>query len=131
MAQTSPPLQDSNYATANSSPAVSSIKTATTVAQKPIVTSKEIVRHAPTKKTKRIVIGRGHFYVQVGAYQQQKLARLMFEKMKRKYKRAKIIAKGKVHAVWVGPVQSRKEAEQLKNRLQRLDHLRGFITSDK
>jgi cell division septation protein DedD len=78
-----------------------------------------------------IVLGQGNYYLQVGAFKQAKLARLMLEKMKRKYQYAKIKKKADKHAVWVGPVVSKANALQLQKYVQRKDNIKGFITVEK
>jgi len=55
----------------------------------------------------------------------------MHEKMTKKYKRAKIIFRSKLYVVWVGPVVTYKEAETLRQNLQRRENIKGFIISDK
>jgi len=85
----------------------------------------------PQRNKQQIVLGQGNYYVQVGAVKQSKLARLMLEKMKTKYRYAKIVAKPQAHAVWVGPVVTRQEASKLKKIIQQRDNIQGFITTKK
>jgi len=82
-----------------------------------------------TKQRQQVVIGQGHLFVQVGAFKEINHARLMFKKMKAKYKRASIISKAQHHLVWVGPVATRSDAEKLKTNIRRQDKIKGFITS--
>jgi len=82
-------------------------------------------------KTTSIVLGQGNYYLQVGAFKQAKLARLMLEKMKRKYHDAKIKQKADKYAVWVGPVVTQDDAKQLQKYVQRKDNIKGFITTEK
>jgi len=84
-----------------------------------------------TSHTTSIEIGQGNIYVQVGAFKQAKLARLLLEKMKKKYKFAKIKQKVSGHAVWVGPVITKTDALVLQKQLQRKDNIQGFITTEK
>jgi len=90
----------------------------------------KIIKPQPTQKTK-INIGQGNYFVQVGAFKQAKLARLMLEKMKKKYHYAIIKRKADKHAVWVGPVVTKKDALTLKKHLQRKSNLQGFIVTAK
>ncbi len=82
----------------------------------------------PTTRIK-IIMGKGTFYIQVGAYQKKNLAQRMHQKMKQQYKRAKIVTKGDMYAVWVGPVATKSEVSALKKRLLRLNKLEGFIVT--
>ena len=77
-----------------------------------------------------LTIGQGNYYVQVGAFSQAKLARLMLEKMRKQYKFAKIKQKADKHAVWVGPVITQHDAQTLKKYLQRKSNLQGFIMAE-
>ncbi|MDX8387798.1 MAG: SPOR domain-containing protein [Ghiorsea sp.] len=88
---------------------------------------------SPQRKTpeKQVIIGQGKLYVQVGAFKEAKGASLTVRKMKARYKRAKVTIKSGFHLVWVGPVATKAEAESLKRHIQRRDHIRGFITSEK
>ncbi len=85
----------------------------------------------PQQKIVQLVLGKGNYYVQVGAFSQAKLARLMLEKMKQKYKYAKIKPKTNSHAVWVGPVMNKQSAQTLKKHLLRKNNIQGFITTEK
>ncbi len=87
----------------------------------------------PTSKQSahKIVLGQGNYFVQVGAFQQEKLARLMLEKIKKKYHYAIIKRKADKHAVWVGPVVTKSDALTLKKHLQRKNNLQGFIVTAK
>lgn len=75
----------------------------------------------------KIILGQGLYYVQVGAFAQPKLARLMLEKMKRKYKHAVATPKADQYMIWIGPVVSRNDAETLKKYILRHDNIAGFI----
>ena len=79
----------------------------------------------------KVVLGQGNYFVQVGAFTQAKLARLMLEKMKKKYHYATIKRKGDKHAVWVGPVIKKSEAVTLKKVLQRKSNIQGYIVKEK
>ncbi|MDQ6983546.1 MAG: SPOR domain-containing protein [Ghiorsea sp.] len=79
----------------------------------------------------KLILGQGNYYVQVGAFSQAKLARLMLGKMRNKYKYAKIKRKTDKHAVWVGPVITKHDAQTLKKHLQRKSNLQGFIVTEK
>ncbi len=79
----------------------------------------------------KIVLGQGNYFVQVGAFSQAKLARLMLEKMKTKYHYAIIKRKGDKHAVWVGPVIGKTAAASLQKYLQRKSNIQGFIVTEK
>ncbi len=98
---------------------------------KPI--EKEVAKPATktSHHTSQIVMGQGNLFVQVGAFKQAELARLMLEKMKAKYKYAKIFPKANSYAVWVGPVITRNDADKLKKHIQRQDNIKGFVTSEK
>jgi cell division septation protein DedD len=84
----------------------------------------------PTTKNK-IILGQGNYYLQVGAFKQAGLARLMLEKMKNKYQYAKIKKKADKHAVWIGPVITKSDALQLQKYVQRKDNIKGFVTVEK
>ena len=105
-------------------------------AQKPLVKKAKTSSPKPsprnnTGKTMNITLGQGNYYLQVGAFKQAKLARLMLEKMKRKYHDAKVKQKGDKYAVWVGPVVTLTDAKQLQKYVQRKDNIKGFITTEK
>jgi len=98
---------------------------------KPIITQTKQQEVKPTLTKKKVVVGKGNLYVQVGAFKQPNLARLLYEKMTKKYKRAKIILRSNMYVVWVGPVVTYKEAATLKQNIQRRENIKGFIVSDK
>ncbi|HID36397.1 MAG TPA: hypothetical protein EYP39_03315 [Ghiorsea sp.] len=93
--------------------------------------SAKVYKTQPQQKIVKLVLGKGNYYVQVGAFSQAKLARLMLEKMKQKYKYAKIKPKSNSHAVWVGPVMRKQDAQTLKKHLLRKSNIQGFITIEK
>ena len=82
------------------------------------------------KKTS-FTLGQGHYYLQVGAFKQVKLAHLMLEKMKHQYHYVKTRKKGDKHAVWIGPVITLNDAKQLQTYVQRKNNIKGFIITDK
>ncbi len=86
---------------------------------------------AHKKSVNKIILGQGNYFVQVGAFTQAKLARLMLEKMKKKYHYAIIQQKGDKHAVWVGPVVTKADAINLQQHLQRKNNIQGFIVTKK
>ncbi len=91
----------------------------------------EAPRQPEKKHVTQLNIGKGTYYVQVGAFNQAKLAQKLFEKVKHQYKHAKIKFKVDKYAVWVGPVLSRSDASILKKHLQQKNNLKGFIVRDK
>jgi len=89
-------------------------------------------KSSPPKKvqthTKRLVIGKGSFFVQVGAFKKASGAKLTLQHMNNTYKRAKIYLTSGLYTVWVGPVATKKEAETLKKLIFKQDEIKGFIT---
>jgi cell division septation protein DedD len=95
---------------------------------KPKIKTKQ---HKTSTVKNKIILGQGNYYLQVGAFKQAGLARLMLEKMKKKYQYAKIKQKADKYAVWVGPVVSKGDALKLQKYVQRKDNIKGFITVEK
>jgi len=83
----------------------------------------------PNKK--KVVIGKGKLYVQVGAFKEVVRARKTYEKMRKTYKRAQIMPKSGYYAIWVGPVRSKREAKTLQKQILKRYNIKGFITSEK
>jgi len=90
--------------------------------------SKVSLQQHPAKK-QRIVVGKGNFYVQVGAFKQTKLAHAMYKKMQRKYKYTRIVSQSNIHMIWVGPVATKAEALLLKTNIHKQYGIKGFITT--
>ncbi len=86
------------------------------------------VKSNPSAK-KHTTIDKGNFFVQVGAFAEKHKAQALYQKMKTTYKRAILTTKGKYHAVWVGPVRNRKEADILKAQILKRYKIKGFIVS--
>ncbi|MDQ6989603.1 MAG: SPOR domain-containing protein [Mariprofundaceae bacterium] len=112
-------------------PYATNITQAIAPAQKTAVQPKRKVTPAPAKASAlKITVGKGHLYIQVGAFQKKALANIMYKKMQQHYKRAKVVDKGGIYAVWVGPVASKAQALALKKRILRVDKLTGFTVSE-
>jgi len=79
----------------------------------------------------KILIGKGSFFVQVGAFKEVVRARKTYEKMRKTYKRAQIMPKSDYYAIWVGPVRNKREAEILQKQILKRYKIKGFITSEK
>jgi len=79
----------------------------------------------------KVLIGKGNFFVQVGAFKEVVRARTTYEKMRKTYKRAQIMPKSGYYAIWVGPVRSKREAETLQKQILKRYNIKGFITSEK
>ena len=101
--------------------------------KKKVASSQAPASHAKKSmgKITNITLGQGNYYLQVGAFKQVKLARLMLEKMKHQYHYVKIRKKGDKHAVWIGPVITLNDAKQLQTYVQRKNNIKGFITIEK
>jgi len=82
------------------------------------------------RHTQQVTLGKGSLFVQVGAFQERSKAKAMHQAMHQSYRRVKIVLKKGLHAVWVGPVQSRKEAETLKRDILKKHKIKGFIVSN-
>ena len=94
-------------------------------------THKQLLPPVTAKKNNKVTVGKGKLYVQVGAFKEVKGAKIIYEKMRKRYKRAQIMPKSGYYAVWVGPVQSKSEAETLKRQILKRYKIKGFITSEK
>jgi len=79
----------------------------------------------PAAKTEHIS---GGFYVQLGAFKEHPRARGLADQIKRKGWHSVILpTKGGLHAVLVGPKQTRNEAEKLLKSIQGRIKKKGFI----
>ena len=94
-------------------------------------THKQSLPPTTAKKSNKVIVGKGKFYVQVGAFKETKGARTTYEKMRKTYKRALIMPKSGYYAVWVGAVRTKSEAEILKRQIFKRYKIKGFITSQK
>lgn len=79
----------------------------------------------------KVLIGKGDFFVQVGAFKEVVRAKATYEKMRKTYKRAQIMPKSGYYAIWVGPVRSKREAETLQKQILKRYNIKGFITTEK
>ena len=93
--------------------------------------NKQVSPSLTANKSNKVTVGKGKLYVQVGAFKEVKGARVTYEKMRKRYKRAQIMPKSGYYAVWVGPVRTQSEAETLKRQILKRYKIKGFITSEK
>jgi len=67
------------------------------------------------------------YYVQLGAFSESPRAQGMADQVSLKGWKARVVPKGKVHAVWVGPVANRGEADAARKEIEKKLKLKGFI----
>jgi len=89
---------------------------------------KPVISQEPQQQaSKTIAAASGNYYVQAGAFKEKTLARKLASKLKEHGWNAVVVPKPGFHAVWVGPKNSRKSIENLKNSIDRTLKIKGFI----
>lgn len=80
---------------------------------------------------KKVAAASGNYYVQAGAFKEKTLARKLASRINRHGWNAAIVPKSGLHAVWVGPKNSRSGIENLQKSIHRTLNIRGFIVQKK
>lgn len=93
---------------------------------------KPVINKSPPQKTTKTKPGKGtvvsgSYYVQTGAFKEKALAQKLVGKMKKHGWDAVIVPKSGLHAVWVGPKNSRDGIEGLQKSINNTLKIKGFI----
>ncbi len=80
---------------------------------------------------KKVVAASGNYYVQAGAFKEKTLARKLASRINKHGWNAAIVPKSGLHAVWVGPKNSRSGIEKLQKSIHHTLNIRGFIVQKK
>jgi len=101
------------------------------VSEKKVQTGKKNQLKTSATQPEKAVVTLGAYYIQAGAFREKTLAQKLVNRIKENGWNAVIVPRSELHAVWVGPENSRSDVKNLQKSILRTLKIEGFIVQKK